>query len=52
MQDCVDAADYDGSGRHVGPFAFTGTLVKVVVDLEPDQVVDDDAGGRAQLGRE
>ncbi len=22
-------ADYDGSGRHLGPFAFTGKLVKV-----------------------
>ncbi|MET0908096.1 MAG: arylsulfatase [Ilumatobacteraceae bacterium] len=45
-------ADYDGSGRHVGPFAFTGTLVKVVVDLTIDQHVDHDAAGNAQLARE
>ena len=45
-------ADYDGSGRHLGPFAFTGTLVKVVVDLTIDQDVDHDAAGNAQLARE
>ncbi len=45
-------SDYDGSGRHVGPFAFTGTLIKVVVDLEPDQEVDHEATGQAELGRE
>ena len=45
-------ADYDGSGRHLGPFAFTGKLVKVVVDLTIDQDVDHDAAGNAQLARE
>ena len=45
-------ADYDGSGRHLGPFAFTGTLVKVVVDLTADQHVDHDAASEAQLARE
>jgi arylsulfatase len=45
-------ADYDGSGRHLGPFAFTGTLVKVVVDLTVDQHVDHDAASEAQLARE
>jgi len=45
-------ADYDGTGRHMGPFAFTGDLIKVMVDLEPDQSVDHDASGRSELGRE
>ena len=45
-------SDYDGSGRHLGPFEFTGTLVKVTVDLAPDQDVDHDAAGEAELGRE
>ncbi|MGA9279129.1 arylsulfatase [Ilumatobacter sp.] len=44
--------DYDGSGRHVGPFAFTGSLVDVTVELEDDQDVDHDAAGSAELGRE
>ncbi len=45
-------SDYDGTGRHTGPFAFTGTLIKVTVELDPDQDVDHDASGRAELGRE
>ena len=45
-------ADYDGSGRHLGPFAFTGRLIKVTIDLPPDQDVDHDAAGNAQLARE
>ncbi len=45
-------SDYDGSGRHIGPFEFTGTLVKVAVDLAPDQDVDHDAAGQSELGRE
>lgn len=45
-------SDYDGSGRHVGPFEFTGTLVRVTVDLAPDQDVDHDAAGQSELGRE
>ncbi len=45
-------ADYDLSGRFVGPFAFTGTLLKVTVDLITDQEVDHHAAGESQLGRE
>jgi len=45
-------SDYDGTGRHMGPFRFTGTLNKVTVELEPDQLVDHDAAGQAELGRE
>ncbi len=45
-------ADYDHTGRHLGPFEFTGTLVKVSIDLTADQDVDHDAAGEAQLGRE
>jgi arylsulfatase len=44
--------DYDRSGRHIGPNAFTGDLIKVTVDLEPDQELDNDAAGDAQLARE
>lgn len=45
-------SDYDGTGRHLGPFAFTGQLIKVTVDLAPDQDVDHDAAGQAELARE
>ncbi len=45
-------ADYDLTGRHVGPFAFTGTLVKVGIDLSTDQEVDHEGAGSAQLARE
>ena len=45
-------ADYDHSGRHLGPFAFTGELVEVTVDLDDDQDVDHDAAGQAELARE
>ncbi len=45
-------ADYDGTGRHLGPFRFTGRLRKVTVDLEPDQDLDQDAAGAAELARE
>jgi arylsulfatase len=45
-------ADYDLTGRHIGPFAFTGNLVKVSIDLTADQDVDHDAAGMAQLSRE
>jgi arylsulfatase A-like enzyme len=45
-------SDYDGTGRFVGPFEFTGRLVKVTVDLGGDQDVDHDAAGDAELGRE
>ena len=45
-------SDYDGTGRHLGPFRFTGGLRRVVVDLHDDQDVDHDGAGRAELGRE
>ena len=45
-------ADYDRSGRHIGPFEFTGTLVDVTVTLADDQEVDHDAAGATELGRE
>ncbi len=44
--------DYDGSGRFVGPFAFTGRLIKVRVDLDDDQELDHEAAGSAELSRE
>jgi len=44
--------DYDGSGRHLGPFSFTGSLLDVVVELEDDQDVDHEAAGETELGRE
>ncbi len=45
-------ADYDGTGRFTGPHAYTGDLVRVVVDLVSDQQVDHDAAGAADLARE
>ncbi len=45
-------ADYDGTGRHLGPFAFTGSLVDVTVELDDDQEVDHEAAGDTELGRE
>ncbi|BAN04069.1 arylsulfatase [Ilumatobacter coccineus] len=45
-------ADYDGSGRHIGPFEFTGTLHRVRVDLSDDQELDHDAAGATELARE
>jgi arylsulfatase A-like enzyme len=45
-------ADYDRTGRYIGPFEFTGTLVKVTVELDGDQAVDHDAAGQTQLARE
>lgn len=45
-------ADYDGSGRHLGPNTYQGDLVRVSVDLEPDQDVDHNAAGATELGRE
>ncbi len=44
--------DYDGSGRHLGPFSFTGSLVDVTIELDDDQEVDHEAAGEAELGRE
>ena len=45
-------ADYDRSGRHLGPFAFTGTLTDVTIELDDDQEVDHEAAGEAELARE
>lgn len=45
-------ADYDRTGRHIGPFAYTGRLVDVTVDLDDDQQVDHDAAGDTELARE
>ena len=45
-------SDYDGSGRHLGPNTYQGDLVRVSVDLEPDQDVDHNAAGATELGRE
>lgn len=45
-------ADDDRSGRHVGPFEFTGSLVDVIVALDDDQDVDHGAVGTTELGRE
>jgi len=45
-------ADYDGTGRHLGPSTFTGSLIDVTVEVADDQDVDHDAAGRSELGRE
>jgi arylsulfatase len=45
-------ADYDGSGQHMGPYAYTGQLVRVTVDLMTDQDVDHEEAGAAGLARE
>ncbi len=45
-------SDYDRTGSHMGPFAFTGELEKVVVDLDDDQFVDQNYAGHAELARE
>ena len=45
-------ADYDRSGRFMGPFSFTGKLVKVTVDLDDDQELDHEAAGANELARD
>ncbi len=45
-------ADYDLTGRFVGPYTFGGTMIKVTVDLDTDQDVDHEAAGETQVGRE
>ena len=45
-------ADYDGTGQHLGPNTYQGILVRVTVDLVTDQVVDHEAAGATELGRE
>lgn len=44
--------DYDGSGRHLGPFPFTGNLIKVTVDLMDDQELDSDGVANVALSKE
>ncbi len=39
-------------GHYAAPFEFTGTLRRVVVDMDHDQQVDHEAAGAAQLARE
>ena len=39
-------------GHYPAPNAFTGTLRRVVADMDHDQVVDHDAAGEAQMARE
>ena len=45
-------ADYDGTGRFMGPYTYAGELTRVTVDLTLDQLVDHDAAGETELGRE
>ena len=45
-------ADYDGTGRHLGPNTYQGDLVRVTVDLLAAQDVDHAAAGATELGRE
>ncbi len=45
-------SDYDGSGRHIGPFPFTGELIKVTVELDNDQDVDSEASAELQISRD
>jgi arylsulfatase A-like enzyme len=39
-------------GHYAAPFEFRGTMRRVVVDMDHDQVVDHDAAGVAQMARE
>ena len=45
-------SDYDGTGRFMGPFTFTGDLVKVVVDLDDDQQVNQAAAAENEVARD
>ena len=45
-------ADYDHTGDFVGPYAFTGQLAKVTVDLDDDQDVDHAKAAETTLSRE
>ena len=44
--------DYEEEGRFVGPYAFTGNLVKVVVELDDDQKLNQDKAAAIALARE
>jgi len=45
-------SDYDATGRFMGPFAFTGKMIKVTVDLDDDQEVDQAAAAENELARD
>ena len=45
-------SDYDGTGRFVGPFRFTGTLLQVRVDLEDDQELDGASAADNEVARD
>ena len=38
--------------HYAAPFEFTGKLIKVVVTMDDDQMLDGDGVGRAQMARE
>ena len=38
--------------HYAAPFSFTGELVQVEVDLAPDQQLDHEGAGRAEMARE
>ncbi|MGB7301525.1 MAG: arylsulfatase [Burkholderiaceae bacterium] len=45
-------SDYDGSGRFIGPYRFTGELSRVHVHLVNDQNVDFEAAASVTMSRE
>ena len=45
-------SDYDLSGRFMGPFTFTGRLVKVTVDLDDDQDLDHESIADIEVARD
>ena len=45
-------SDYDGTGRHMGPFSFTGHLEKVLVELDEDQSLDSEGAAWVAIARE
>ncbi len=45
-------ADYDRTGRFMGPYRFTGTLEKVTVNLDDDQELDHQAAADAHVARD
>jgi len=45
-------SDYDGTGRFIGPYRFTGELSRVDVKLLDDQQLDQEGAARVTLARE
>ena len=45
-------SDYDGSGRFLGPNAYTGTIHQVRIDLADDQDVDQAAASENEVTRD